>query len=119
MQSFLLIRRTFVIHGFNYRKFRFPENTRIPRTILGSTSFQRWRFLVYPCQKGIRKDRVSRDRHVSFSSREPVHPGDKKARNEERKKNLSRGIRLCILFLSPQRRLSKGGRKGLARFSSR
>lgn len=31
MQSFLLIRRTFVIHGFNYRKFRFPENTRIPR----------------------------------------------------------------------------------------
>lgn len=48
MQSFLLIRRTFVIHGFNYRKFRFPENTRIPRTILSSTSFQRWRFLVYP-----------------------------------------------------------------------
>lgn len=51
VQSFLLIRRTFVIHGFNYRKFRFPENTRIPRTILGSTSFQRWRFLAYPRYK--------------------------------------------------------------------
>lgn len=62
--------------------------------------------------RAIRKGEYTKRSSIERPSRKPVHPGDKKARNEERKKNLSRGIRLCILFLFPQRRLSNVEGKG-------